>query len=456
MTKILIMHQVTTKDFPDLNLGDKRRNERFVSIINNISKQPGSSIPKYNESWYDTKATYEFFKNEDICLSALQKAIELYGGSKVKGLKKVLVAHDFCQISYNNLRSEGLGYLANKDGRGIITYNSIAISEDGLPLSLLYQNSFTRPLEELGKSKRRKETAYKDKESYHWYEGITKVNEQLGSELQKIHIADREADIYDLFFCAYQTNTDLLIRSKHNRKLNDGSELWDAVGSQNEVATMELKIPDKTWSKRVDITVEVRYANVEILRPKRSSNQYESMCMSAIELRQVSPKYEWQEELLDWKLLTTVRINQLSDALQCVKWYCYRWLIERFHYVLKSGTKIEELQLEKASSLQKAIPVYSIAAMRIMQLVYQSRQTPNVSCEVVLTKQQWAVLYMLIHKTNSLPDQAPTLGEAVKWIARLGGHLGRKLDGPPGLKTVWLGYQRICDAASVYEIMTPS
>ncbi|MBN8785611.1 MAG: hypothetical protein J0I84_08365 [Terrimonas sp.] len=40
------------------------------------------------------------------------------------------------------------------------------------------------------------------------------------------------------------------------------------------------------------------------------------------------------------------------------------------------------------------------------------------------------------------------------WIGRLGGHLGRKSDGPPGLKTVWLGYQQLCHAASVYELMT--
>jgi hypothetical protein len=450
------MHKITVKDFPCLNLGDIRRNDRFVSIINNISSQPGSSIPQYNENWYNTKATYEFFKNDAICLTDLQKAIESYGGSKLQGLKKVLVAHDFCQISYNDLQADGLGYLANKDGRGIITYNSIGISEDGIPLSLLYQHSFTRAMEDLGKAKHRKKTAYEDKESYHWYKGITAVNEQLGSDVQKIHIADREADIYELFFCAYETNTDLLIRAKHNRKLNDGSVLWDTVAKQDAAVTMELSIPDKTGSKRVPVTVEVRYHAVEILRPKDSGNQYESVSMSAIELKQISPKQEWQEELLHWKLLTTLIINNVKDALQCVQWYCYRWLIERFHYVLKSGTKIEELQLHKASSLQKAIHVYSIAAMRIMQLVYQSRQTPDVSCEVVLTKEQWAVLYILTHKTATLPANPPSLGEAVKWIGRLGGHLGRKLDGPPGLKTVWTGYQRLCDAANVYVIIAPS
>jgi Transposase Tn5 dimerisation domain/Transposase DNA-binding len=446
------MHQVTIKDFPELDLGDIRRNERFVSIINNISSNPGSSIPLQNNSWYSTKATYEFYKNEDVSLAALQQVIASYGRSQVDG-EQVLIAHDFCQISYNDSSATGLGYLANTEGRGIITYNSIAISNDGIPLSLLYQQSFVRPLEELGKTKKRKDTAYEDKESYHWYKGIATVNEQLGDGIQKIHIADREADIYELFFCAYEKNTDLLIRAKHNRKLSNKSVLWDAVGEQPVAAKTILEIPDKTGKKRVGIEVEVRYHQVEILRPENSDNQYSSVSMTAIELKQISPQQDWQEEILHWKLLTTLAVNSVTEALQCVKWYCYRWLIERFHFVLKSGTQIEELQLQQAISLQKAIHVYSIAAMRIMQLVYQSRQTPDISCELVLTKEQWAVLYVLIHKKPQIPDHPPSLGEAVRWIGKLGGHLGRKSDGPPGLKAVWTGYRRLCDAVSVYEIM---
>jgi hypothetical protein len=144
----------------------------------------------------------------------------------------------------------------------------------------------------------------------------------------------------------------------------------------------------------------------------------------------------------------------VSDVLQCVRWYTYRWLIERFHYVLKSGTKIEELQLKDAESLQKAIAVYSMAAFRVMQLVYESRHRPEVTCEVILTKAQWTTLYMLIHGNKQLPKQPPSLHQAVMWIGKLGGHLNRKSDGPPGLKTVWQGYQQLCHAASVYELMT--
>lgn len=447
------MHQVTIKDFPQLSLGDIRRNERFVSIVNNISSNPGSSIPGQNPGWYSTKATYEFYKNEDVSIKALEQIISSYGKSLVSGTDKVLIAHDFCQISYNDSAAEGLGYLANTGARGIIAYNSIAISTTGIPLSLLYQHNFVRPLEEVGKSKKRSYTPFEDKESYHWYKGITKVNELLGNNAHKIHIADREADIYELFFCAYEENTDLLIRAKHNRKLSDKSLLWDAVGAEPVAAKTTLEIPDKTGKKTAAIEVEIRYHQIEILRPKGSGNQYESVSMSAVELKQVPAKQDWQEEILYWKLLTTLPVNTVAEALQCVKWYCYRWLIERFHYVLKSGTQIEELQLKKASSLQKAIHIYSISAMRMMQLVYQSRQTPDVSCELVLTKGQWIVLYMLIHKSPKIPEQPPTLAEAAAWIGKLGGHLGRKSDGPPGLKVVWTGYRRLIDAVKTYQIL---
>jgi len=449
------VHKITTKDFPHLDFGDVRRNERFVSIIDNLSTQPGSSIPKQSGSWYDTKATYSFFKNEDVTLSSLQRTIQSYGASQVTSdIKRVLVAHDMSTISYNDLKAEGLGYLANKEGRGIICYSSIALSDEGIPLSLLYQQTWVRPLEELGKAAQRKQTPFEQKESYNWYKGITQVNEQMGNRLQKIHIADREADVYELFFCGYEPDTDLLIRAHHNRHLSDGSHLWNAVAQQPAMAQVELQIPDKKGLKRVPIEVEVRYQDVEILRPSKGKHQYQSVELTGVEVRQISEKHPWQEEPVHWKLLTTLRVTTVEEALQCVEWYSYRWLIERFHFVLKSGTKVEELQLKQADSLQKAIHVFSIAAMRIMQMVYLSRSKPEVSCEMVLTKAQWAVLYMLIHRKRELPPKPPTMSEAVKWIGRLGGHLGRTSDGPPGLQAVWLGYQRIMDAASIYEIMS--
>src|SRR6266487_3679740 len=366
------MHKITVKDVPHLDFGDVRRNERFVTIINNVSSQPGASIPKQNKSWYDTKATYEFFKNKDVSIEAL------------------------------------------------------------------------------GKSSKRKQRSFEDKESYRWYEGMSEVNKLLGDKIHKIHIADREADVYELFFHAFESNTDLLIRARHNRSLSNGSHLWDSIAEQPVAATVDLDIRDKTGKKKLKVGAEVRYHPVEILRPQNNKNSYESVALTAIDIKEKSS----EQDIIHWKLLTTLEVNNTTDVLQCVKWYTYRWLIERFHYVLKSGTKIEELQLKDAESLQKAIAVYSMAAFRVMQLVYESRHHPEVSCTVVLTKAQWQTLYMLIHNSNQIPKKPPSLQQALMWIGKLGGHLGRKSDGPPGLKTVWQGYQQLCHAANVYELMT--
>lgn len=446
------MQSISVKDFPGIDFGDTRRDERFVKILDNLTVQPGSSIPRQNNNWYDTKATYEFFKNEEVSIDSLGQLISSYGASQIKSADPLLIIHDISNISYNDLKAEGLGYLDNKEGRGILCYSSIAATTQGFPLALMYQHTWTRPLEELGKSKSRKSRSFEDKETYQWYKGMTEVNKCLGDMLQKIHVADREADVYELFFSAYEKGTDLLIRARHNRQLSTGCSLWDQIAALSCKQKVTIQVPDETGKKKIDIKAEVRYQEVEILRPSTSKNKYESVTLTAIEIKQAG-KVIKEEDRICWKLLTTVEVKDVKDALQCVKWYTYRWLIERFHYVLKSGTKIEELQLKQASSLQKAISVYSLAAFRIMQLVYQSRSTPNTSCEVILTKEQWAVLYMLIHKQNKIPDKAPSLSDAVKWIGKLGGHLGRKSDGPPGLKTVWIGYQRLCDATNIYAIM---
>jgi hypothetical protein len=443
-----IMHKIAIKDFPALNLGDKRRDERFIKIIENIVRHPGGSIPQHNQRWYDTKATYEFFKNEDIKLEDLAAAINAYGSSRVEQ-KQLLVIHDTSTISYNDLQAEGLGYIDNAAGKGIFCHSSIAATVSGLPLGLLNQQIWSRDSSQLGKSADRKKKPFEQKESYKWYRGIAAVNELLDEQVVKIHIGDRDADIYELFFNMPDEKAELLIRARHNRKTAAGSELWQHIGKQKVAAKEEIIIPDRTGKRKRKVQVQLRYKEIEILCPAHKGKMYESIVLTAIEVRQKGNS----KDGIHWKLLTTLDIKNAEQAIQCMRWYSYRWLIERFHYVLKSGCGIEALQLKKVQSLMKAVAMYSLAAFKIMQLTYQSRETPDASCEIVLSRQQWEVLYMLKFKINKLPEQPPTLLEATKWLAQMGGYLGRKSDGPPGLKTVWLGYESLLQAVAVYEVI---
>ena len=135
------MKQMTITEFPDVDFGDVRRHERLVTIINQVTTQPGASIPQHNENWYDTKATYEFFKNEQVSVDKLEKAIQHYGVTQLAAQPSVLLIHDISNISYNDLQAQGLGYLDNKQGRGVMCYTCLAATPTGMPLSLLYQHT---------------------------------------------------------------------------------------------------------------------------------------------------------------------------------------------------------------------------------------------------------------------------------------------------------------------------
>lgn len=102
-------------------------------------------------------------------------------------------------------------------------------------------------------------------------------------------------------------------------------------------------------------------------------------------------------------------------------WYGYRWLVERFHYVLKSGCKLEERQLKTQACLERLLAVFNIVAWRLLWLTYQACQTPEASCLVALSEEEWQALYAHHHHTTQLPATPPTLLEVTRWIAKLGG-----------------------------------
>jgi len=124
---------------------------------------------------------------------------------------------------------------------------------------------------------------------------------------------------------------------------------------------------------------------------------------------------------IHWLLLTTVAVTSLSEAIECVQWYSRRWLIERYHYVLKSGCNLEKLQLETAARLEKALATNSIVAWRLLWLTYEARVNPDIPCDLILPIHVWQVLYCSINATATPPEKPPSLSITVQWIAQLGG-----------------------------------
>ena len=73
-----------------------------------------------------------------------------------------------------------------------------------------------------------------------------------------------------------------------------------------------------------------------------------------------------------------------------------------------------------------------------------------MACDVFLEEEEWKALCATVREAAP-PAEPPTLRDAVRMIASLGGFLGRKSDGEPGTTTLWRGLGRLDDIVIGYR-----
>jgi len=135
-----------------------------------------------------------------------------------------------------------------------------------------------------------------------------------------------------------------------------------------------------------------------------------------------------------------------------VLWYCLRWRIEMYFKVLKSGFRIEECRLGRADRLARYLTVMSIVAWRLFMITLIARTDPAAPCSALLADHEWKVLFLKVNKNKPLPKKPPPIGDVVIWIAKLGGYLARKSDGPPGTIALWRGWKRLADLTEGWNL----
>ena len=195
--------------------------------------------------------------------------------------------------------------------------------------------------------------------------------------------------------------------------------------------------------------VALRYSKVK-LKPPAGLSHLESIELWAVLAQEVrAPK---GVEPVCWKLLSTTPVTNASQARGRVQWYCRRWQIEVYFKVLKSGCGIQRRQLRNVDRLRRALAIDQVEAVRILALTMVARELPESSCEPWLGAAQWQALWLHIHRKPPRKGQEPTIRQAVMWIGRLGGHMGRAKDGPPGPITLWKGYERLNDLTRMWEL----
>jgi len=197
--------------------------------------------------------------------------------------------------------------------------------------------------------------------------------------------------------------------------------------------------------------VEVRFAEVGLRSPQAKKNLKEVRVWAVLASEVADSD---GVEPIEWMLLSTCKVDSPEDAVQMVHWYGLRWGIEVYHRTIKSGCKIEERQLGRADRIEACLGVDMVVAWRVFYLTKLGREVPDVPCTVFFEEAEWKALCVYMSQNPVPPEQPPSLNEATRMVATLGGFLGRKCDGHPGTKSLWIGLQTLDSITDMWKIMT--
>jgi hypothetical protein len=404
-----------------------------------LAEHPGETIPQVSGSASKSQNIYRFLSNKRVTPSQILSSHRPSVITRVNQQAVVLAIQDTTDLDYTSLKqTSGLGFICQTNQQGIKVHSCLGVSGEGEPLGLLHQYTWSRT-ERSGKAKEKRKKATADKESQRWLDTLTASEKGIDESVCVVHVGDREADIYDLFVQPRRANSELLIRVGHNRKVQHEMGYLLPTIEQAPVlgeCTIEVERNPERPARHATVTVRGMQVTIEVPRHHKQPKQCKPVTLNVLLVEETIPPTEGTP--IRWLLLTTLPIDSFEQAWQCVQWYSLRWLIERFHFTLKSGCRIEQLQLETRARLLNALATYSIVAWRLMWLTYRARLTPDDACTTILQPTEWKILRRKFEPKNR-SKKPPTIHQAVRWIAQLGGFLARKGDGEPGLKTLWRG-----------------
>lgn len=449
------------EELAGVDLGDARLDARLINTAVQLSAQPLSSINQACEDWADVKAAYRLFDNEKVTLGKILYPHQMRTRERMQAHSLVLAVQDTTFLSYtDHPKTTGLGPIRGADQNlfGLVMHTTLCVTPDGLPLGVLDQQIWARSEEKREMTKAQlRNLPLEEKESYKWLQALECTMQLAPPSTRVVTVGDRGADVYELFVRAQELQTGLLIRASQDRVLvnDETGKLRSSVQAAAIAGYLKVHVPEKKNEPERDATVSVRFRSLTLQPPWRPKSPDKAplpaMPVDAILVQEIDPPPGVTP--LDWLLLTNIPVHTFEEAVERVRWYRCRWYIEVYFKVLKSGCKVEDCRLRTAQRLILFLTLHSIIAWRLFWLTYVNRCLPDAPCSAVLAEHEWQALYATIHRTSVLPQQLPTVHQAVRWIARLGGFLGRKRDGEPGVTVIWRGWQRLSDISATWLLL---
>jgi Transposase Tn5 dimerisation domain/Transposase DNA-binding len=431
----------TEEEFEGLDLGDQRLNRRAKLVMERLSESPSSSVPKASKGWSETIGAYRFFDNEQVDWREILHPHWQQTQERMRHHGVVLCLQDTTELDFNGQQAQGLGPLNYESQRGMYLHPTYAITTEREPLGVLDAWMWAR------EKKDAQGHRGGPKESLRWIEGYERLSE-LATQLPNtrlVYVADRESDILALMQRAQTLGTpvDWLIRASHNRALPGGQKLWAQTQAEEALGNIEFELPARPNQQARQVKQQVWVKRVEL--PAKQGQSVSVNCLIAKEIEAPAG-----HKPIEWRLLSNRAIETLEQAEEVIEWYRARWEIEILFNVLKNGCKVEALQLGSIERIERALALYLVVSWRIAQLMRLGRTSPDLEANLFFEEDEIQAAYLLAQK---VPPRSPKLNEVLRQIACIGGFLGRKGDGEPGVKTIWLGLNDVRIAVRTIRAM---
>lgn len=436
------------EEFSTLDFNSSRLEKRFIKTMETLAEQPDKSIWYCSENRAEAKAIYRLLSNDGLDREEILRTHQEATARRIiKSGKTVLAVQDTTSLNYNKkAKMDGIGYISGNT-LGVNIHSCLAVTTDGLVLGVLSQSSYTRPQPTTNSTRQDiRRFSLEEKESFRWIQTMIKSAEPAPEGTQVVTVCDREGDMYELIDEAACNNQAFLIRVAQNRRIAGEQKVMDAIREKPCDGTVKVMIPRdcRNGIKKREAILQIRYDNFAIIRPEVLDKKKKLKGVQEVNVIYVKEKQRDKNiEPVQWYLMTNVEVKNVESAYEKVVWYMHRWKIEHFHYVLKSGCSVEKLQERSMEKTTVLVLMYSIIAALIMNVAYIARIHPQLPCSVCFDEEEWKVLYCTANKTKKPPKEPYSIAEAVKYLSWLGGPKRAPSDGPPGVKTIWIGLDKL-------------
>lgn len=435
---------------------DKRLDARAKQLASLLIKSRSNSIKGTTSNEAEQKGFYRFLENDRVTEASLIGEIIKRCDSNVKN-RHVLCIQDTSSIGLNNHRNRlqknsGIGFVGNKIGLGFLIHCSLVLDAEKETMLGFSDMQLWHRTEDKANNTTQiyKRQPIEEKESFKWIKAGQQSKEVLQSAKMITIIEDREGDIYEQFCLIPDEKTHLLIRSKDNRKLADGSLLFESIAKEKSSGSYLLNITEDIRRNRKGrvAKIEVRYKKIIITKPKGRKSKTLPLTkeLYLVEAKEVNgPK----NDSVKWRILTTHPVKTFKQAIEIINMYKQRWYIEQlFRLLKKQGFKIEESELGTGWAIRKLTVLLLNNLLRLMQLLLAYDNDESQSVGEVFSKDEIDCLKEIEKKLEQKKTQVKNLSPAKKlswasWIiARLGGWKGIKKQRPPGPITMLKGLEK--------------